>query len=228
MSSNIRKFRICAVCLSLLFVLTTAFGLLALSLKGAYAADGRAAALQGELKFKQIAVGEDFAIALTYDNDLYAWSLLDTAVEKGLNGTVTERVENNITTINVTPNTGVDTLGKFYPKNPVKLDVYLTGVRTGSTVVSGLPKPSNLGSDTYIGENDKIKQIAATRKTAAFLTEKGLIYTWGYESSEPSANATSTDLLLRPRTAETAYPAANHYLIPSVINYGGTFNSVKI
>lgn len=170
MRSNKKKKRIWAACLCLVFAVTTALGLLALPVKS-YAEDANAEI--DTLKFKQVAAGEDFAIALTYNGDLYGWSL-----------TKTENTFDNTAT----------TLGGYYPAKPHRIDVektYITYTLSSSEYVvnaSGVKKNEMLSEQVHSGgEGDEIIQIAATRTTAAFLTEQGIIYTWGKDNDvEPA------------------------------------------
>lgn len=194
MTRKIRKFRISAFCLGLLFLLTTALGLWALTPRNARAAEPADSA--GHLKFRQVVAGEDFAVALAYDNQLFAWSLLDKSVtQEGENGQPVYPNGNNVTGFN----SAGDTLGKYYPSTPIRIDMTgkFTGVRyataTGLAQESGIacPRPIPEGS-SYIGYVDDTESgrdypvmLAATRTTAAFVTRKGLVYVWGKNGVEP-------------------------------------------
>ncbi len=172
MRSNKKKKRIWAACLCLVFAVTTALGLLALPVKS-YAEDANAEI--DTLKFKQVAAGEDFAIALTYNGDLYGWSLTKAETDNNFNDSAT-------------------TLGKYYPAKPHRIDVektYITYTLSSSEYVvnaSGVKKNEMSSEQVHSGgEGDEIIQIAATRTTAAFLTEQGIIYTWGKDNDvEPA------------------------------------------
>ncbi len=173
MRSNKKKKRIWAACLCLVFAVTTALGLLALPVKS-YAEDANAEI--DTLKFKQVAAGEDFAIALTYNGDLYGWSLTKTA--------------------NAFDNTAT-TLGGYYPAKPHRIDVKKTYITytsdNGKYVVEESGVVSKIDAQQKVhsgGEDDEIIQIAATRTTAAFLTEQGIIYTWGKDDDVEPANTT--------------------------------------
>lgn len=172
MRSNKKKKRIWAACLCLVFAVTTALGLLALPVKS-YAEDANAEI--DTLKFKQVAAGEDFAIALTYNGDLYGWSLTKT--------------ENTF-------DAAATTLGGYYPAKPHRINVKKTYITytsdNGKYVVeeSGVSKIEAQQKVHSGGEDDEIIQIAATRTTAAFLTEQGIIYTWGKDDDVEPANTT--------------------------------------
>ncbi|MCH5161314.1 MAG: hypothetical protein J1G04_04705 [Clostridiales bacterium] len=135
-----------------------------------------AAAATDDIRFVQVAAGEDFAIGLTYDGNLYGWSL-------------TNDTEQSITS---------STLGGYYTATPTKIAVTLTQ-RQGA-----------------------IKQIAATRHTAAFITTSGYIFTWGQDTG------TYTDLLYqngseRPHHLLLRTPgntaASGAWYVPTQINY---------
>ena len=217
MTNRVRKRRISALCIGLLFALTTAIGILGVPQKTALAAES-----DGAFKFKQMAVGEDFAIALSYNNELYAWSLLPedehTYKGEGLN-----------------PEYG-DSLGQYYPTNPIRIAVDFRGVRferssekgVTLTKIGELPNKDDVltnenNRQTYVGgADDNIVQIAATRTTAAFVTRKGLIYTWGKESYEPLKNGEqTTQLLFRNPTYEGngTYVPQKHNYTPALIDY---------
>lgn len=66
------KSRFAAIIISAALLLTAAFGVNFLSVR----ADGQAfSASENGVRFKQVEAGEDFVIGLTYDNELYGWSL---------------------------------------------------------------------------------------------------------------------------------------------------------
>lgn len=104
------------------------------------------------IRFKQVAVGADFAIGLTYDGELYGWDLLS-----GLTA---------------------NSLGVSYGVNPTKIPF------------------------EFADGGDGIIKIAATRTSAAFITHRNKIYTWGTNPFD-SGNA---GLLLRS-DSNTTYPA---------------------
>lgn len=210
-----KKYFLTALCLGLLFAVTTLLGLVALPV--ARASYGSNAKIE-TLKFKQIAAGDDFAIALTYDNDLYAWSLLDKT--GGRNG-------GNETGLNtaLVQSAADATLGQYYPSTPIRLEVKFY---TASTTEVGRAEDPN----------DSIVQIAATRKTAAFVTAHKYIYVWGKDVEEPTLDSSdsntvnSTNLLLRDGTrAGTAYYNGRTLDLfePALINYTkeNTQNTLK-
>ncbi|MDE7164637.1 MAG: hypothetical protein K2O04_04355 [Clostridiales bacterium] len=142
------------------------------------------------IKFVQVAAGEDFAIGLTYDGKLYGWSLKETRrSDTDSNATLGDYYTTTPTEINVTFRIG--------PKNTYNWN-------------------STGGIENYHTEtNDKIKSIAATRKTAAFVTEKGYIYTWGKDMPyDVGHNESGQDhhLLLRA-VSEPTYSWKTPYII---------------
>lgn len=214
MKSNVKRKRIWAACLCFMFALTTAIGLLALPLK-TYAVAGNENI--ETLKFRQVAAGEDFAIGLTYSGDLYGWSLREDRADT------------------VSYNNGVDgsvkgqTLGQYYPAKPIRIDVSFTYAEYSGNEINTAGKAAN-PQGGYVGGIEPIKQIAATRTTAAFLTQKGLIYTWGSntDTERTVRGDESIGLLLRHNSANYTQP--NSYFVPAMINYTGigdvTFNFV--
>ncbi len=102
------------------------------------------------IKFVQVAAGEDFAIGLTYDNKLYGWSLLPNSSgnETGL------------------------TLGRYYSSTPTQIDFkFIQGpTSNGEWNTPGYHNTENVADNS-------IKQIVATRYSAAFVTGNGAIYT---------------------------------------------------
>ncbi|MDE7394790.1 MAG: hypothetical protein K2M95_01555, partial [Clostridiales bacterium] len=181
------------------------------------------------MKFKQVAAGEDFAIALTYDGDLYGMSLLDKS--GGQNG-------GNVTGLNSNPVSTLNTLGEYYPSTPIKIDVKFTDIWYSGTaesptdfVIGADPDTSPDAGYTVLDtseENRTIKSIVATRKTAAFITENNLIYTWGAEIVEPTQDSTpfTMNLLLRGNAASNPnYREAENKFLPSMINYLSTTDS---
>ncbi len=210
--SNNKKFKISAVCLCLLFVLTTIVGVLALPVK-AFAAP--AAEPAHALKFKQVAAGEDFAIALSYDNYLYGWSLTRENNEEGNKLTPTGSLTKD------------STLGDYYPATPQRIDVKFYSIEKSNTETSYV-----IGYDDKVEEKDTIVQIAATRTTAAFVTQKGYVYTWGKDTQEPVSSNTDasgyadSQLLLRDITITdnsgsyfAGTVAKPHNFLPAPVNY---------
>ncbi len=209
MRSNVKKIKIWALCIFLLFAVTTAIGLLVLPMKS-YAENSSPTTL----KFRQVAAGEDFAVGLTYDGDLYGWSLLDKSVSGngGNNYGLADADDRN-----------VDTLGKYYPSVPIRIDVKFTYATYRSTGVTaaGLVETPNGTCMGKTADDRTIAQISATRTTAAFITKSGLLYVWGKDSSEPTAQSASDknlNLLLRTAPVEDRYEAP-HAFVPGMVDY---------
>ena len=151
-----------------------------------------AAKVTDGIRFVQVAAGYDFAIGLTYDRKLYGWS------------TKAERDPSNM-----------QSLGDYYPVNPTEIRVTFRkgpyGNYTWTVPATG---------DTYHTPrtDDKIKSIAATGTTAAFLTEEGYIYTWGVDTTDKHDvghnDGSPTNYLLLRETSEN-YP----WYVPYIINY---------
>ena len=162
------------------------------------------------IRFVQVAAGEDFAIGLTFDGKLYGWSL--TGGNGGLTG-----AGNDVT------------LGKYYSSVPTQINVtFRRGPGESGNIKWGDPKylSDTASDDTDAPKiSDKIISIAATRTTAAFVTEKGYIYTWGKDCNANNENAENVTmeernkfphyLLLRPAADNT-----NPWYLPCIINYG--------
>ena len=161
--------------------------------------DGRAA--EGDtvnrneagVRFVQVATGEDFAIGLTYNGDLYGWSLLDAdSSEVG--------------------SQNASSLSRYYSTVPTKINVQW---------ITGPSDDGDLWEDneyhTARTEADTIVQIAATRYTAAFITKSGAIYTWGKDVIDApyTSNEKSARLLLR----DGADGHSPSLLEPYMINY---------
>lgn len=127
------------------------------------------------IRFVQVAAGEDFAIGLTFDGDLYGWSLRPT----GGNFTVDDTI---------------NTLGKYYSAMPTKINVKFIKGPSAET--------ANEWGQTGYKESttDSIKEIAATRTTAAFVTNNGYIYTWGNDTWGNDNTTISGDVKLDPET----------------------------
>ena len=90
-----------AVCAT--FIICAALSFLFVNVGGVPKAAGETG--EHGVRFVQVAAGQDFAIGLTYDGDLYGWSLLD-----GRSGATSV-------------NTGATTLGGYYTSVPTKIDV---------------------------------------------------------------------------------------------------------
>lgn len=153
-----------------------------------------AASSANGIRFVQVAAGENFAIGLTYDRKLYGWSLNS----------------------EVSPNKGKGTagsLGEYYDVVPSEIPVVFRKGPQDS--VRWDNKDKNSGYHVEL-KDDKIKTIAATRTTAAFLTEAGYIYTWGKESS-----SADLDSLLLRRTASTDVSdgVECYWYTPYIIDY---------
>ena len=174
-----KRSKITILSIVFVFLLTTLLGLNIFTPIGT-----KASGEPSVLKFKQLAVGEDFAIALSYDNELYGFSLLDGASENSLGSTS-------------------GTLGRYYPKNPIKINVDLP----------------NYGSNPNVRE-DKIAKIAATRTTAAFITEGGYIYTWGYDAPTESSGEGSKALVIKGLLLNASFQStvADVRYAPALIN----------
>lgn len=124
-------------------------------------------------RFVQVAAGEDFAIGLTADGDLYGWSLLDESdSNKGTSAT---------------------TLGEYYTVTPTQIPVYFVMGPGQSETAQAADKNAY-----YSKSNDSIKKIVATRTTAAFLTDAGYIYTWG-KDDHSIENVFISDQNAKPR-----------------------------
>ncbi len=147
------------------------------------------------VRFVQIATGEDFAIGLTYDGDLYGWSLLEEQAS-----TVGDQ--------------SATTLGRYYPTTPKKISVTF---RRGPGEAPGQPIVWGDSSNQYIATtDDEIVQIAATRTTAAFITRRGHIYTWGNDVDNKDMNHdVDHPLLLRP--CSEGYDGSRYE--PFIVNY---------
>lgn len=152
------------------------------------------------LRFVQVAAGEDFAIGLTYDGQLYGWSLLT----DGNAGKMDEST--------------AKTLGQYYPTKPTKINFeYKVGPGTSS--------PINTWDSSDYKKTDTneryIVQIAATRTTAAFIASNGFIYTWGIDTAKDIpggyTNGTLGNYLLLRNPDSTGHGG---WSSPYIINYG--------
>ena len=154
------------------------------------------------VRFVQVAAGEDFAIGLTYDGQLYGWSTRSDA--------------------NAGLPSGYDTLGKYYSTFPTKINyAFRRGPGNTNRQVWTSTGSTGYHSTATSRSGEYIIQIAATRTTAAFITNYGYIYTWGYDSPMDVAHDDATDhmLLLRDCSIQTPERANNNYE-PYIINYG--------
>ena len=154
-------------------------------------------------RFVQVAAGSDFAIGLTYNGDLYGWSLV----------TPSQVGDNN-----------ASSLGMYYPTIPSKIDFQFrkgpVSTGSGSYRAWGDTDPNN--GYHSIDASDRIIQIAATRTTAAFITKNGKIYTWGKDIADvPHANmgSATSPLLLRGSSATTPAGNACPWHTPYIIDY---------
>ncbi|MDR2201153.1 MAG: hypothetical protein LBP26_00080 [Clostridiales bacterium] len=202
-----KRNKISLIAIAAAFIITTAFALGAFtSVKSATAAGELS-----DIKFKQVVAGEDFAIGLTYKGDLYGWSLRGDADEWALNtsGTTDANPAND--------DKYTKTLGQYYPKNPIKINVNLSA-RTDWQVGS-------LNNQA----KEVIKKLAATRTTAAFITDDGSVFTWGLdEKDEPDEGISGSTgvvlqqkgLLYRRTGVNTAdYRSNNNFYEPWHIEY---------
>ncbi len=149
------------------------------------------------VRFVQVAAGDDFAIGLTYNGDLYGWSTRETGA--GSNS----------------PNS----LGTYYTKEPRKITVnFKAGPNSSSASIVGW---NNTAYHARSTRSDRIIQIAATRTTAAFVTNTGYIYTWGYDIT-PDAKYSSekAHMLLLRNCSSSDSTKSNNEKEPHIINYG--------
>lgn len=184
-----RKSKLLSILLCLTLAVGSVFGLCFQS--GIGYADG--ADNVGSLRFQQLAAGDGFVIGLTYDNQLYGWSLTGSG----------------------------DGLAGSYNTTPTKIAVNL--VRGPSTAGASYTDADGTGYWTPDPE-DKIAYIAATATAAAFVTQKGFIYTWGQEKNWDlgvNNNSEASSLLLR--TAGSGNKSAD---VPCMINYGYGTNAL--
>ena len=206
---KVRKSRLLAGLLCLLLAVTSVVSL-------SFPADrkvGSAAPADSALRFKQIAAGADFAIGLTYNNDLYGWSLLDSRADE------------------TTCNTGATTLGEYYPGVPKRIALYFVqgpsskkymANNTGAKWTDTNSADAQNDPDSYwkLRTDDAVKYIAATATAAAFISEQGFIYTWGRETNTEQANWQHSSVLLRgTETTGTAGSIPQMWYQPCIINY---------
>ncbi|MDE6200773.1 MAG: hypothetical protein K2M47_02675 [Clostridiales bacterium] len=154
-----------------------------------------AAKVTDGIRFVQVAAGYDFAIGLTYDRKLYGWS------------TKEKRDTSNM-----------QSLGDYYSYDPTEIKVTFrrgasgSGYRWGST-------GTEINYHTP-RTDDKIKSIAATGTTAAFVTERGYLYTWGVDTDVkhdvPHNDASGEHYLLLRETDETKEYS---WKVPYIIDY---------
>lgn len=184
-----------AVCFALLVtVLSFGFFNVGAMSTGSASADDDPRAGEVGVRFVQIAAGVDFAIGLTYDGQLYGWSTLETGAGSS------------------SPNS----LGTYYTKDPKKISYTLkAGPNTSQKY--------GWGNNSYHGvsrRSERIIQIAATRTTAAFVTNFGYIYTWGYDTMDvPHVQSSGHMLLLRNCNSNDS-TKSNYNYEPHIINYG--------
>ncbi|MCH5351170.1 MAG: hypothetical protein J1F39_04295 [Clostridiales bacterium] len=156
------------------------------------------------VKFVQIAAGEDFVIGLTYDGELYGWSTKDPNTQRG------------------------ETLGSYYQAYPTKINVkFVTGHSGTGNYRYGWANNDYHASTTNSAtgkstRGESILQIATTRTTAAFVTNYGYVYTWGYDPVDvvhDAPNPIGHMLLLRDCSTADAQKSNNNNE-PYMINYG--------
>ncbi len=193
--SNRFKPRALAVFVSLALVLCTLLSFGFTGINKRTSADGDYDPTGTGIRFVQVAAGYDFAIGLTHNGELYGWSLLESPAA--------------VASSSATP------LGNYYPTVPSKLNFeFKVGPEKNNTWDTG----------TYHNKatrTDKVVQIAATRNTAAFVTESGYIYTWGRDQGDYGDGMTYHDeitvsthnLLLRDPDSHGAW------YTPYIINY---------
>ena len=203
--------RLASIAITVALILSVAFSFGFINKPSVARAEEQDAAQSAEktvngIRFVQVAAGEDFAIGLTFDGKLYGWSL--TGGDGGNTG-----AENTVT------------LGKYYSSVPTEIDVTF---RQGP----GVSGNNKWGEPNYMSDKDssgnpitdKITSIAATRTTAAFITEKGYIYTWGKDSNAQKENV--ENVVMEERNAFPHYlllrEAGNNdpWHTPFIINYG--------
>ncbi len=193
--SNRFKPRALAVFVSLALVLCTLLSFGFTGINKRTSADGDYDPTGTGIRFVQVAAGYDFAIGLTHNGELYGWSLLESPA--------------------AVASSSATTLGNYYPTVPSKLNFeFKVGPEKNNTWDTG----------TYHNKatrTDKVVQIAATRNTAAFVTESGYIYTWGRDQGDYGDGMTYHDeitvsthnLLLRDPDSHGAW------YTPYIINY---------
>lgn len=166
------------------------------------------------VRFVQVAAGSDFAIGLTFDGDLYGWSLLP---ETGspCAGTNTYLAFNDTVT-----------LGQYYSTTPTKINVKLIEGPSAS-------EANKWGQGGYNSPNttDRIKEIAATRTTAAFVTENGYIYTWGNDTISEGVSITNeaaTYHYLLLRVESNDYKWCEPYMINYNPGFGNDWVTIQI
>lgn len=191
-----------AISIALIFCAVFSFGFINIKDR-AFAEDGEDNATKSEngIRFVQVAAGSDFAIGLTYDNKLYGWSLKE----------------------NPLGNTS-GTLGDYYSNTPKEIDVkfYVGPGDSGNNKWGdGVYNTQKKDSDGNI-VTEKILSIAATRTTAAFITENGYVYTWGNDAKtyEGITMSESGNYLLLRSIADSY-----NWYEPYIINYNYNFLS---
>ncbi|MDE6293876.1 MAG: hypothetical protein K2L88_04565, partial [Clostridiales bacterium] len=208
--SNNLKSRIVSVLAIIALVLCTVLSFVVI-LPGRYvnAESGDAITAKREangIKFVQVATGEDFAIGLTYDGKLYGWSYKTNRTPDSSDATLADCYTDTPTEIPVTFRVG--------PKNESR------NPSTNELIYSWNATSSDSGESYHSPTEDSIKAIAATRNTAAFITKKGYIYTWGKDTPhDVDHNESGQDhhLLLRSTTETDTIKCS--WKIPYIIDY---------
>lgn len=151
-----------------------------------------AAKVTDGIRFVQVAAGYDFAIGLTYDRKLYGWSTKD---------------ERNTS--------DMQSLGDYYTYNPTEIKVTFRKGPSGSFRWGDTGDTNNNYHTPRT--DDQIKSIAATGTTAAFVTEKGFLYTWGMDTYDVAHNEGSNPNYLLLRTTDESKEYS--WKVPYIINY---------
>lgn len=174
--------------IAFIFVATTLLGLFFNTI---FFASGTEDGNIGSLRFKQVSLGEDFAIAVTYDGELYGWSLTRTRSSTSY-GSVADG--------------NVLSLGSYYPGVPTKINVDF--------------KVNTASNTTTTFEDDSVAMVATTRYYASFVSEKGYVYTWGPKISNGINNGQGRvgydDMFLRAIGTSDAVVAC---YIPGAVDY---------
>ncbi len=204
-ANNSRKLRArvisIAVCAAL--ILCTALSFCFINTKPIKSSAEEARVSETGIRFVQVAAGDDFAIGLTYNGDLYGWSLLDEEY------------------CAQAPDSA-NTLGEYYTKTPRQIPVIFRkgpGVSGAQTRWNIPDYHTAIDLNKESSKSTKIVEVVATRTTAAFITENGFIYTWGKDPADISggySNETEHYLLLR--NPDDSHD--NPWYIPYIIDYG--------
>ncbi|MCL2061952.1 MAG: hypothetical protein FWH03_04935 [Firmicutes bacterium] len=187
-----RKNKIAILLLSIIFVITTVLGL------NLYAPRANVTQSDYTLRFKQVALGGDFGLAVSYEGELFVWSL-------------TRRE----TTFGAQPSDST-TLGAYYPAIPTKIFPDFFGEANGILGEVTYTAANPLKEGGLLPSEDAVKMVAATRYTAAFVSEKGFVYTWGPEFGNATAGgsySSPTHILLRTNVS----PGAGAFYTPTII-----------